>query len=71
MNQKVRERDADIKREREQAQVLLQQNASINSIQDTLKTFGTQMAEMASKVDSVVAVQHQQDDQALKETSIK
>lgn len=71
LNEKLEERDADIKREREQAQVLLQQNSSISSVEDSLKAFAAQMAELSSKVDAVVAVQHRQDDPALEETKIK
>lgn len=55
LNQKIQERDADILRERETAGALLQQNASITSIQDTLQNFGTQIEGIVSKVNEIAS----------------
>ncbi|CAN8098451.1 unnamed protein product [Discula destructiva] len=71
LNQKVQERDADMLRERETAQKMLQQNGSISHIQETLKTFEVQMREVVDKVDTVVISQHRQDDQSANDTNSK
>lgn len=62
LNQKIQEREAEILRERETGQVLLQQQDSIAMIQDTLKIFGTQIEEAVSKVNELASRQSQQGD---------
>lgn len=62
LNQIIQERDADILRERETSGVLLLQNTSITSIQDTLQNFGTQIEGIVSKVNEIVSHQNHQDD---------
>lgn len=71
LNEKVRERDADLVRERETAQALLQRNGNIGGVQETLISFGAQIEEVVGKVDTVVAGQYRQDDQSVKDTNTK
>ncbi|KAJ4418071.1 hypothetical protein N0V82_005825 [Gnomoniopsis sp. IMI 355080] len=71
LNQKVQEREADVMRERETAQVLLRQNDSIRNIQNTLSTFKAQIEEVVGKLNEGTVQQNQQDDQSAKEVHVK
>lgn len=71
LSQRVQEREADVMRERETTQKLLQQNGSFTNIKDALKAFEAQMGEMAGKVHQVMGRQCQQDDLSVKDVSDK
>lgn len=71
LNHKIQEREADVMRERETAQALLQQNGSINNINETLKIFGAQIEGVVGKVNEVAAQQYQHDDQSAREVHVK
>lgn len=71
LSQKIEERDADLLREREVAQILQQQNVSINSVQNTLKSFGIQIEEVVTKAIEASSYQNKQDDPKSKEMHMK
>lgn len=58
-------------RERATAQALLEQDCSINKMRDTLRIFGKQIEEVASKVNAVITQQHDTDGQSAKDMDVK
>lgn len=71
LSQKIEERDADLLRERNTAQILQEQNVSITSIQDTLKSFETKIDEVMSKTIEAASCQKKKDDPEPEEMRMK
>lgn len=71
LNQRMQERDADLDRERETIRNLLEQNATVASVQGVLKTFESQIEQIAANLGEFTASQVQRDAKATEETQVK
>ncbi|KAL1867281.1 hypothetical protein Daus18300_006400 [Diaporthe australafricana] len=71
LNQRVLERDADIEREREATRSLVEQNATVASVQGTVKSFESQIEKIAAKLEEVASGQVERDQKAADETRVK
>lgn len=71
LSQKIEERDADLLRERENAQILQQHNVSINSIKDTLKSFEAKVDEAMTKAVEVASCRDTQEEPNREEMHMK
>ncbi|KKY33542.1 hypothetical protein UCDDA912_g06443 [Diaporthe ampelina] len=71
LHQRIQEREADVERERETYRSLLQQNATVESIQDAVKTFEAQIEQINSKLGEIASGQAERDGTAAGETRVK
>ncbi|KAG8169873.1 hypothetical protein KVR01_000618 [Diaporthe batatas] len=71
LQQRAQEREADVQRERETIRKLLEQTATIKSVQDTMKTYGAQIAQINTKMGDLASFQQNRDGAAVEEIQIK
>lgn len=71
LNEKAQERDAEAVRERERATTILQQNESIELLQNTVNEFGGQIGQVVKIVNDLASQQNNRDDLLTKELQTK
>ncbi|KAJ0109858.1 hypothetical protein J7T55_004408 [Diaporthe amygdali] len=71
LNQRMQERDADLDRERETIRNLVEQNATVASVQGVLKSFESQIEQISAKMGEVASSQVERDAKATEETQAK
>ncbi|KAK7737211.1 hypothetical protein SLS63_003002 [Diaporthe eres] len=68
LHQRIQEREADVERERETIRGLLEQNATVESIQGSMKTFEAQIEQITAKLGELASSQVERDGAAAEET---
>ncbi|KAG6361528.1 hypothetical protein INS49_009755 [Diaporthe citri] len=71
LHQRIQEREADVKREQETIRGLLEQNATVESIQGAVKTFEAQIEQITAKLGELASSQVERDGAAAEETHAK
>lgn len=71
LQHRVQERELDVERERETVRKLLEQTAAVESIQDTMKTLGTRITQINTKLGDLASGQENRDGAAAEETQVK
>ncbi|KAK7716161.1 hypothetical protein SLS64_003313 [Diaporthe eres] len=71
LHQRIQEREADVERERETIRGLLEQNATVESIQGSMKTFEAQIEQITAKLGELASSQVERDGAAAEETRAK
>lgn len=68
LNQRIQQQEAHISQERETTRKLLQNDKALTSVQESVKSIGSQVEQIAANLANMTSRQHQQDNRTAEET---